>query len=298
MCRSIGESTALAFAAEFDPSMIDASMCGFTGQDVEDPVDCVEEDEGDGEDDARVLVDHIHVLDLGDGGLEYGRALLEGVHHLGPMLPLRRVAATAPEPQSPCRAHGDRVAGRARPEAGRELGGVHRRFAGGGSEPVVVSVADGGNGGHAQVLQFDDLLVGRGRGEAVAGGGPHRGRAPSRGRFRNLNFLFINFLSFFSFLLCSSSPIGVIHGSVFQQGGKHKHETHHQVDVDSFHVRNARQGAPNSCADGSHGQYSCYAESNSGAGRFVIDPKGDPRQHDDEDGGEIRLEDKITDITL
>ena len=39
-------------------------------------------------------------------------------------------------------------------------------------------------------------------------------------------------------------------------------------------------------------------ESNSSASGFVIDPEGDPREHDDENGGQISLKNEIADVAL
>ena len=33
-------------------------------------------------------------------------------------------------------------------------------------------------------------------------------------------------------------------------------------------------------------------------GRLVVDPEGDPGEHDNEDGGQVRLENKVTNVSL
>jgi len=62
------------------------------------------------------------------------------------------------------------------------------------------------------------------------------------------------------FALGPRSPVGVVDGGVFEQSGEHEDETHDKVDVDRFHVRDARQWRPYTCTDGRHrqnGSYTC-----------------------------------------
>ena len=39
-------------------------------------------------------------------------------------------------------------------------------------------------------------------------------------------------------------------------------------------------------------------ECDSGAGGLVVDPEGDPREHDDEDGGKVGLEHEVANVPL
>ena len=39
-------------------------------------------------------------------------------------------------------------------------------------------------------------------------------------------------------------------------------------------------------------------EGHSSAGCFVVDPKGDPGEHHDQDGRQVRLEHKVADVSL
>ena len=61
--------------------------------DVEAPVHDIEEDEGDWEDNPRILVDHIDVLDLGERGLDGLGALAQLVQQPGtpPLLPAQPI---------------------------------------------------------------------------------------------------------------------------------------------------------------------------------------------------------------
>lgn len=45
----------------------------------------------------------------------------------------------------------------------------------------------------------------------------------------------------FTFLLGTGAPVCVIYGSVLQEGGKDKHETHYKVDVYCLYVGNSGQ---------------------------------------------------------
>lgn len=60
----------------------------------------------------------------------------------------------------------------------------------------------------------------------------------------------------FGFLFGSCAPIRVIDCRIFQQSRKNKDKTHHQINVDSFHVADAWQGTPHSGGNCRHGQYS------------------------------------------
>lgn len=62
---------------------------GSSVEDVEDPVDGVEDKEADGENDAGVGIDYVHVADFRDGRLDDGSSSPQSVNHLG--LPCRSI---------------------------------------------------------------------------------------------------------------------------------------------------------------------------------------------------------------
>lgn len=66
-------------------------------EDVEEPVKDVEDDEGDGEDDARVAIDLRKVLDLGDHFDRPSGCLPEDMHD-SPLLPLTTTSGGTPSP--------------------------------------------------------------------------------------------------------------------------------------------------------------------------------------------------------
>nr|CAD7459946.1 unnamed protein product [Timema tahoe] len=75
-----------------------------------------------------------------------------------------------------------------------------------------------------------------------------------------------SFLGLLGLLLRACSPVCIVDRCVLQQGGKHKHETHHK--------------------------------SNSSACCLVVDPERDPGQHDDEDRRQVSLEHEVADVPL
>lgn len=99
-------------------------------------------------------------------------------------------------------------------------------------------------------------------------------------------------------LLRPGAPVGVVDGGVLEQGGEDEDEAHHQVDVNGLDVANSRKGAANSRADGGHGEDGGDAEGDAGGGRLVVNPKAHPAEHDDEDGGQVGLEDEVADVPL
>lgn len=72
-------------------------------------------------------------------------------------------------------------------------------------------------------------------------------------------FTVVGLFSFLALFLRARSPVGVVHGGVFQKRGEHKNEAHNQVYVDGFHVAYSRQRTPHSGADGCHGKNGRYS---------------------------------------
>ena len=105
-------------------------------------------------------------------------------------------------------------------------------------------------------------------------------------------------LFFLLFLLGPSTPVRVVHSGVLKEGGEHKDEAHDQVDVNGFDVGDSGKGRPDSGGDGGHGEDGGDSQRNPGTRGFVVDPEGDPRQHDDQDGGKIGLEDEVANVAL
>ena len=53
-------------------------------------------------------------------------------------------------------------------------------------------------------------------------------------------------------------PVAVVDGGVLEQSGEYEDETHDEIDVDCFDVRDARQRRPDTGTDGGHRQHRRY----------------------------------------
>lgn len=258
---------------------------GCKSHEVETPVDGVEHEVGDGKDDPRVLVDLVDVLDARHGGSDGARASSQRLEHARPS---REAAATAVvrggsqsgAPVAGARRKSARVVREAARHAERrrelELAVAARRR----QRPMPVAQARDRRQPH--VVQLDDLLVVRIRW--------------IRGRWRWWRNL--GLLALLRLLFGSRAPVGVVDGRILEERGEHKHEAHDQVDVNGLDVRDPRKGGPNSSADGGHRQHRRDAKSDPGGRRLMVDPKGHPRQHHDQNRWKICLEDEVSNVPL
>lgn len=71
-------------------------------------------------------------------------------------------------------------------------------------------------------------------------------------------------------------PSLVYQDNVLQHGAQNEEERCHEINVDSFHIRNSWHSGVDRAPDGSDCQKSCNTQPHPGGGGFAVDEQGHP----------------------
>ena len=84
-------------------------------------------------------------------------------------------------------------------------------------------------------------------------------------------------------------PFLVYQDNVLQHGTQNEEETCHEINVDSFHVRNSRHSGVDRAPYGGDCQKCCDAQPHPGGGGFAVDKQGHPGHKDHGYTGDVYL---------